>query len=137
MTHWSEKWLGIPYLYLGRDRNVGLDCLGLTMEVMREEFGVPMDYGVVSLGKAENDMLTSRRNEWRRVPHAAEGDVLLFHRARAGGWHIGVALSNEQMLHTEKIASCIERFRASSWSGRLEGAYRYAGHRQASGTPAQ
>lgn len=126
--HWTTKWLGKPYAPLGRGPEV-YDCLGLFLAIQAEEFGRALDYGLVPLGPAEES--ARQRHivpEWHKVDEAREGDMILMRRG--GGWHVGTALNNTQMLHATQPASAIEAFRTGKWGRRLsgdgpQGVYRY------------
>lgn len=125
--HWAERWLGRPYLALGRGP-VAYDCLGLFLAVQAAEFGRVLDYGLVPLGPAETEAAAQRAPEWRRVACAQAGDLVLM--KRGAGWHVGVALDNRMMLHATEPASAIEPFRAGKWGKRLvgdgpQGVYRF------------
>lgn len=118
---WTDAWIGLPYAPLGR--GPAYDCLGLFMAVQREEFGRRLDYGLVEIGAAEGVAVARHIGAWRRVVVARLGDAVLMRRGQ--GWHVGIALDNETMLHAEAPASSIDTFRARKWGKRLEGIYRF------------
>lgn len=123
--HWTDRWLGIPYVPLGRGAE-GYDCLGLFMAVQKVEFGLWLNYGLVEIGAAEGDAVARHIGEWRRVETARPGDAVLMRRG--AGWHVGVALDDTRMLHAEAPASVIDTYRSSKWGRRLDGIYRFDHH---------
>jgi len=121
---WTDKWIGLPYRVLGRGPDA-YDCLGLMMAVQAEQFGVHLDYGLVNIGQEECDAKARYLPAWARVDEPREGDVVLMRRGR--GWHVGIALDGEWMLHADAPASSITNYRRSMWGRRLEGIYRHVG----------
>lgn len=125
--HWSTAWLGKRYRREGRGP-LAYDCLGFFIAVQAAQFGRHMDYGIVPEGPAEvaaHQTYFVDGPQWSRVATAKEGDALLFTRGR--GFHIGVALTHDTMLHcaNPEQGSVIEPFRARKWGTRLAAIYEW------------
>lgn len=67
MRPWTDDYVGLPYLDFGRDRN-GLDCWGLYMLIIKEQFGIDVPEVGVSLGTDVRTVL-ARIEEQKRMPH--------------------------------------------------------------------
>lgn len=131
MIHWTERFIALPYLDLGRDRT-GADCWGLACIIYREELGISLpDY----LGYAS----TEERCEiaalvdgatasplWVPVTGQAMAfDVALFRRGRLSS-HVGIVVSHGLMIHmAEADLSRIEHYNTGHWAPRLVGHYRH------------
>lgn len=126
---WVNKWVGLPYQERGRGPDA-YDCLGLVIAVWRERFGAePPDPMISRTGSLRERVVrdaVGQVGDLRRVESAREGDLLLFYMA-GGSYHVGYALDDKDMLHleSERLTSCIERWRSPFWLGKLEGVYRY------------
>ena len=123
---WTDSWIGTPYRELGRGPEY--DCLGLFVALQRARCGREIFDPACTTQEAVKAHLADRqRHLWRAVDVAREGDALLF-KVAGEPVHLGFALNNKMMLHTEKATGAvIEDFRSSKWGTRLEGIYRYAG----------
>lgn len=116
---WVNQYVGIPYLDEGRTREA-VDCWGLVQLVYKDQYGIDLE-----------DIMTEveaiRHGKWFAVERhgAQEGDVMLF-RTGAFQRHVGVAVDEHRMLHSDKnAATCIERYDAKKWSSKLERIYRW------------
>lgn len=96
------------------------------MAVQAAEFARKLDYGLVEIGAAEGEAVARHIGEWQRVDAAGMGDAVLMRRG--AGWHVGIALDNERMLHAEAPASTIDTFRTRKWGKRLDGVFRFVDH---------
>jgi probable lipoprotein NlpC len=123
---WTDEWIGRPHEKLGRGPEA-FDCLGLFIALHWARFGRVIRDPKCSMEEAiRNRVVTDMRADVREVTRdeLQEGDALLFY---AGGraLHLGFALDAQDMLHTEKDFSCIERWSGLNWLGKLEGIYRF------------
>lgn len=126
---WTDRYIGIPYVEGGRSM-AGFDCLGLFITLYKDRFNVALPDPRCSPVEAVRGRIFDREKlKWHPVKSAQEGDALVF-RCAGRPLHVGFALNTKVMLHTEASAhsSCIERFQAPRWAGRLEGIYRFAGY---------
>lgn len=125
--HWSDRWIGIPYLEGGRSP-AGMDCLGLFLALQSVRCGRALFDPACGMAEAiRRRILDSQRPHWRRVKLAQEGDAVLL-RASGRPLHVGFAIDDKHMLHVEgPPGSVIEPFAGHRWSAALEGIYRYAG----------
>jgi len=139
MTHWSARYLGIPYRPLGRDAD-GADCWGLLRLVHAAELGIELpahdgsyasDHdaaGIAALIEGAPDWA-----DWREVEAPEPFDAALFRRGPHRS-HVGIVVRPGMMLHMAETGARIEDYRLPRWSGRLTGSYR---HRQrGAGVPA-
>jgi len=124
---WVGDWVGLPYEDLGRGP-VTFDCLGLFLALQREIMGRVIEDPNCTIGEAvRRRVVDEKRDEWQCVDKAEIGDAVLF---RVGGrvLHVGFALTDFDMLHTDKDIgrSTVDRFRGAVWGPRCEGVFRYA-----------
>lgn len=131
MTHWTERFIGMPYLDLGRDR-AGADCWGLACIIYREELDISLpDY----LGYASTDergeiaaLVDGATASPLWVPVSGQAmtfDVALFRRGRMTS-HVGIVVSQGLMIHmAEAELSRIEHYNSGHWAPRLVGHYRH------------
>lgn len=83
--------IGIRYKTNGRTKT-GYDCLGLAIEVGRR-FGYEIPCGEHGVGNFPDS--------FKRVDNISEGDVILFFDASGRNRHIGVALSQTDIIHCD------------------------------------
>lgn len=131
MIHWTDRFIGLPYLDLGRDRD-GADCWGLACIIFREELGISLpDY----LGYASTDergeiaaLVAGATASPLWVPVSGQAmafDVALFRRGRMTS-HVGIVVSHGLMIHmAEAELSRIEHYNAGHWAPRLVDHYRH------------
>lgn len=129
MTHWTERYVGIPYLALGRGFD-GVDCYGLARLILDQECGVRIpayaDADPCVLERAELARLIDegRGSVWHRAEAIRPFDLLLF---RMGGQdsHIGVAIDPRMMIHAHRDQAKVARLDDPAWRSRLVGAWRH------------
>lgn len=131
MKHWSGGYLGLPYLDQGRTL-AGIDCWGLCFLVMAAHGRpVPSYAGLYASHEERREiagLIQAAKPEWKRVQPAQELDLVSFRRGGLES-HIGIVVRPGTMLHiTRDKPSCLERYDAGYWAGRLTGTWRYAGH---------
>lgn len=130
MTHWSERYLGLPYAPQGRSL-AGLDCWGLVFLVL-PTFGRPVPSYAGEYASAEErqeiaGLIDGAKPQWQRVDDAQALDLVTFRRGRHES-HIGIVVRHGHMLHiTQDKPSCIERYDAGYWANRLTGIWRHMG----------
>lgn len=130
-AHWTERFVGLPYLDLGRDW-AGADCWGLAYIIYREELAISLpDYlGYVSTDeRAEISALVSGATEsplWLPVSGQAMAfDIALFRRGRLTS-HVGIVVSHGLMIHMAEAENArIEHYNTGHWAPRLVGHYRH------------
>jgi cell wall-associated NlpC family hydrolase len=127
---WAAQYVGLPFRDKGRDRT-GLDCWGLTVLVLREQFGVEMpSYADDYVSSVERDEIAALlsdgvvANGWQAVAEPRAGDGIMI-RVRNVPWHVGVVLDSQHFLHVldDGGLSRIERMQA--WTPRILGIYRH------------
>lgn len=131
MTHWTDRYVALPHLDLGRARD-GADCWGLACIIYREELEISLpDYlGYVSTEeRGEIAALVAGATAsplWSPVSGLAMAfDIALFRRGRLTS-HVGIVVSHGLMLHmAEGEMSRVEHYNTGYWSPRLVGHYRH------------
>lgn len=131
MMHWTDKYIGLPYLDLGRERS-GCDCWGLACIIYREELAISLpDYlGYASTDeRAEISALVDGATAsplWLPISGQAMAfDIALFRRGRMTS-HIGIVVSHGLMIHmAEADQSRIEHYNSGHFAPRLVGHYRH------------
>lgn len=129
MAHWSEKYIGSPYVY-----NV-LDCGNLVTRVRKEVFNLPVPE---EMEAKRQDSLTAKLRQIKhlfstygeRTDNPQEGDaVLMFCAGRPG--HIGVycEVNNDKyVLHAMESAGMVVMHRISDLERyflKVEGYYKW------------
>lgn len=132
---WSNLYIGLPHLDLGRDRN-GVDCWGLVHLVLTDH-GMPVpSYREGYLSTRERVEIAGLIAEakslptWSRVLERPEPlDVIAFTRAGLDG-HVGIIVDHRLMLHVDSRApSRLERYDIAPWSDRHPTIWRWVGER--------
>ena len=132
MEPWWSKYVGLPFLENGRDRD-GLDCWGLGRLVYADNLGVDLPvfggrYEVVNAGFEEQERLRDEVIDgWAEVTEEMHKpfDMIIF---TLGGnpLHCAVVTKHGEMLHiTAGCNAVVESYAGRGWQRRLEGVYRY------------
>lgn len=126
MSHWSEKYIHIPYVHGGRTFS-GLDCYGLVVLVYRMEFGIAVPDVVIEDGRnkrldtihAFEDAHTGMM--WVSTSNPVDGDIV---EIKIGGHplHCGIVVPGHRMLHiVSGFTAHIERLDSIRWASRITG----------------
>ena len=112
MTHWFEKYIGIPFQAMGRGMD-GVDCAGLCILILRQERGITVwdvaeSYTVGEMhrrdGLARLDGLLRRQlSVWQPVSLSdlRPFDVVLY-RVHGAETHCAMAVDRRRVLHVEE-----------------------------------
>lgn len=131
IPEWCARYVGLPYLPGGRDRN-GVDCWGLAQMVWREVFGhdLPAYEGPAWVPGITDDVGAATRNYAEAFVKVAYGDercgdgVVI--RMRGYPLHLALIVGDGMMLHIDgSTDSCLEPYTAPRWRSRLVEFYRY------------
>ncbi len=130
MMHWSTRYLGTPYLELGRSL-AGVDCWGLVTVVYQMDLGIELpsyagDY-VSTDERAEISALigqNKRVGPWQAVTEPAPYDVAVFRRGPHES-HVGLVAIPGCMLHVPYDHAKVESYLSGRWGQRLTGFYRH------------
>lgn len=137
MTHWSDKYLGIPFVPGGRGFD-GCDCGGLVLMVLRGETGIdPLDthstFPRRSLATGEGKavmagIIEDCARDWVRLPEGAAVEPFdaVVYRWGGAACHCGIAVDGSHVLHVETHhASHIDRIKLKGYE--IDGIYRHSG----------
>lgn len=121
---WFVKYLGVPFVELGRDRN-GWDCWGLVRAVYAEELGIVLPEWSAHTGSLDNEAIALEVQEahqhFTRVDLPEPMSIVWF-STRSIYAHVGIVVDHQRMLHcTAGKDTCVE-----SWltrTGQLKGFY--------------
>ena len=126
-----EDLIGIPFLNGGRDPKVGLDCLGLVIEIHKRRNITLPDF---SIDANDKDMifkmvcLQKMHEQWEKIDDPEVGCVILF-RNSCGPFvnHLAVSLGGVEFIHTlERTGgSVIERLDHPFWRNKIDGHYKW------------
>lgn len=132
MTHWTEKYIGLPYADAGRTRD-GLDCWGLARLVYENELGVMLpSYAGGYTGHEERAEIAALLSDAKELPgwlsvtddDIRPFDLVLFRRGRLDS-HVGIVAAPGRMLHiTAHTTANIQTYFISEWQTRLTGTWR-------------
>jgi cell wall-associated NlpC family hydrolase len=128
---WWRAYLGASYAWRGRSLETGLDCWGLVVHVLREEFGLAVDdFGRLydadgSPGRRlARAAIAAELPGWREVAWE-EGAVVLF-RERTVPSHVGIALPRSGWVlhahHTHGVTT-FDAFAHPVWKAAFVGCY--------------
>ena len=129
-AHWSERYIGIPYREMGRDK-FGLDCWGLVYLVYKDELNIQLPDYVSDYSSPEelreigSLIAQEKQSDWHRIDATdiRPFDVALFRRGRFDA-HVGVMVDSTRMLHMARgQRAVIEVLDRTSWKPRLQGYY--------------
>ena len=132
MTHWSRRYIGIPYRDRGRHPSTGLDCWGLARVVYLEQLAIILPSYTEEYSSSEEssevDALIENRCDgvaWSKVTDPQPFDLLIFRVGRYST-HVGIALDCRQMLHIQGDDQAkIETHTSKKYASRLMGIYRH------------
>ena len=123
---WVASYVGIPWLWGGRDLSVGVDCWGLARGVLRDQFGksLPLFKGAVTTRDAErlidHELTTAPVDE---VVDPEPGDLVLI-RMRGIENHVGVYVGGGRVLHATEGGSVLQKIDSEAMKRRVLGYYR-------------
>jgi hypothetical protein len=127
---WYNKYVGIPYTELGRDKT-GVDCWGLARLVYREEFGTELpDFSELYTTTSDQDLTSSLieqyRDGWELVQDMVPGDLVCF-RILGHISHIGIYVGDSKFIHAREGIDqvVVESLNSTQWQHRVAGFYRY------------
>ena len=120
---WTSKYIGLPF--------EKYNCWQLLCKIYREQFGIALptydDEYLNALDRGNIKMLYEREVpiSWTKCKTPQIGDAVLM-RLRGQPWHVGVVVSRDSMIHTERgLEAVIERFTGPNWKNNIIGFYRY------------
>ncbi len=126
---WSNKYIGIPFLYKGRDID-GIDCWGLARLIYKQEYSIDLpsfssDYESEDTLRMQ-DLIAQYQEGWEQIDSPTEGCLVLF-KIMGVESHIGIAVSETHFIHCrEGMDSAIESFDSFKWNKRIVGYYKYS-----------
>jgi len=124
--------IGIPFLMGGRDPKIGLDCWGLSQEIMKRYDIVVPDimetcYDVVKINSHVKDQKSS--DNWEEILEPEDGCVVLMaidEKMPNVVQHIAVYIGDGKIIQTlEKVNSFVVKINDSYWRKRIKGFYKW------------
>lgn len=131
MTPWSDRFIGLPFADLGRNRE-GCDCWGLACIIYSEELGITLpDYLGYSTTQEHGELAAviagaTASPLWVPVTgRAIAFDIAVFRRGLMDT-HVGIVVHHGLMIHIGRDdCAKIESYKGGAWSHRLTGHYRH------------
>lgn len=131
----ARRWIGTPYHHQASIRDIGTDCIGLVLGVLRAvNIAVPdklpgysRDWAEAS--GAETLLAAAHQHLIEVSPHTAEaGDILIFrYRPRMVAKHAGIVATSATFIHALEGAPVSEVALNAWWRRRIAGAFRIPG----------
>jgi cell wall-associated NlpC family hydrolase len=130
--HWSQSFVGIPYIDLGRD-HCGADCWGLVRMVYDEiaRIRLPAFDGAYASADERAEVAAIIADQqasgpWSKVDAPLMLDIAVFRFDIQ--CHVGVVIEPTLMLHAVAgQQSAVQRYDRDPWARRLVGFYRHEG----------
>ena len=97
----AEQLVGTKFRLRGRDRDTGVDCVGVVLIALRKATGVAVEFSDYQLRNTSIDQFLPIAKMLGLKPVAGaimSGDVLLI-KLGLGQWHLMIAASNNQFVH--------------------------------------
>lgn len=121
----ARCWIGTPFVYQGRQKGVGVDCVGVVVGVAESlGFAVQDQKGY---SRTPSAILTRQLNEQAvRVSQQdmQPGDIL--HLSMGGDpQHVAIYTGTSIIHSYESVGKCVEHGLNSQWSRRIRGVYRF------------
>lgn len=114
---WFVKYIGVPFLELGRDRK-GWDCWGLVRTVYAEELGVLLPEWAAHESSFDNDRISvevQEAHEYFTRLEQPEPMAIAWFSSKNIYAHVGVVVDSQTMLHcTVGKDTCVEPWKARS-----------------------
>lgn len=129
-----NKYVGIPYVHLGRNPKTGLDCLGLILSVLQDLGNSVQVYDYENYTEdwsksSEHDLFVERMPDlMEKVNTPRPFDLVLFKNFRGLSSHSGIVLSKGRFLHTCKAGTVQGKLSDRKWANSLSGFYRIKSH---------
>jgi cell wall-associated NlpC family hydrolase len=89
IANYAKQFIGIPYVHGGRSPQTGFDCSGFTSYVYKH-FGISISTGPI--GQLKQGYQVSKSD-------MQPGDIVFFHSGSRSGYHEGIYIGNNQMIH--------------------------------------
>ena len=127
-----QRYVGIPWADRGRDRDTGLDCWALVLEVYRWELGIQLpsyheDYQTAADKEAVARLIDDGKSDWHEMQIGREKPFDLVLMREAGvSQHIGIVVQRPLMLHVRPhLDSVIESYSSGRNRNRVVGFFRH------------
>ena len=121
--------LGTPFRHCGRDKVLGLDCIGLLVSVCKD-LSIPhkdvLNYSRVPDGSTLTLNISSQLSS---CSDPSTGDVLVFWTARPSlPRHVAIIATPTRIIHTwSDVGKVVEHELDEDWQRRICGSYRFPG----------
>ena len=120
LAEFTTRAITVPFVSQGRCW-AGWDCWGAVVMFHQEVLGIELPLYTT----CHSDAWTCHAPKWDSVTSPAPGDVVQL-CIDGRPIHVGIALGNGTMLHSDQIAgTVVERLASPKWARRVEGYYRY------------
>lgn len=122
LAEFTRRAIDVQFLEQGRGWS-GWDCWGMVVMFHQEVLGIKLP----GYTTGHSDTWTGQGHppKWDMVTHPEPGDVVQL-RIAGRPVHVGIAIGDGLMLHSDPIAgTVIERMSSPKWARRVEGFYRH------------
>lgn len=123
-----KKYLGIPYIHMGRDPKRGLDCWGL-VKCVYADCGINLldleNYDAQWAAAGKNHFIENCHKQWECIVSPQPLDVVLFAMSEGVVNHAGIVLKDSRFIQTCRAGTVICRLTDIRWYQRIAGFYRY------------
>ncbi len=127
------RYLGIPFLHMGRDPKMGLDCYGLIKCVYRDFLGVDLldieEYSKYWFLNGEQYFMDNYTTHFDEVKDGIPKlfDVVLFNCSHGEANHAGIVLDRMRFIHANRAGVTVNKFTQRYWKDRTVGFFRLKG----------